>query len=328
MRPIRRILIAIKDPAARPSAALRKAAQLARSLGARLELFHAITEPLYVGPPLYSDQGFADLRQQVQTRVLRRLETLAQSLARVGRQRALRVTVAAEWDLPAYEAIIRRALRSKADLIVAEPHHGSRLMPLLHFNDWELLRGSPIPVLLVRRARPYTRPVILAAVDPRDRRSRLDMAILEISAALEHRLKGCLHSVHAYTPVAAGRLPSDILDERTAGELNQKIAASAQRRYDGLLRPYALPRPRRHLLAMPAADAIAETAAATRSDIVALGVIARGGWRRRLIGGTAERLLDRLGCDLLVVKSPSFRPDIARQPVGPRIVAIPLTPET
>lgn len=48
MDPIRRILVAIKDYEARTTPALVKGAQLARGLGARLELFHGISAPLYV----------------------------------------------------------------------------------------------------------------------------------------------------------------------------------------------------------------------------------------------------------------------------------------
>jgi nucleotide-binding universal stress UspA family protein len=48
MRPIRRILVAVRDPAAKTLPAVYKAAQLARAYDAHLELFHAISAPLYV----------------------------------------------------------------------------------------------------------------------------------------------------------------------------------------------------------------------------------------------------------------------------------------
>ncbi len=48
MRAIRRILVAIKDPEAKPLPSVAKAVQLASALGARIELFHALNVPLYV----------------------------------------------------------------------------------------------------------------------------------------------------------------------------------------------------------------------------------------------------------------------------------------
>jgi universal stress protein E len=324
MHSIRRILVAIRDPAARPAAALNKAAQLARSLGARLELFHAMPWPLYASPYLYSDRGLEDLQQQVQNLVLQRLDAIARRLRSRGRQRPLHIDIAAEWDMPVYEAIIRRARTIKADLIVAEPHHGRHLLPLLHFNDWELLRRSPLPVLLVKRKGLYAQPVVLAAVDPQHRadpRARLDAAILGISTTLAHALHGRVHAIHSYVSVPSGRRPTDALDVATAATLNRTIAAAAQQRFTTLLRRYALPRRRQHLLPMAAVDAIAETAADTHSAIVTLGVVARGGWRRLLVGRTAELLLDRLTSDLLVVKPPGFKLDIARRPRGPALIA-------
>ncbi|MBK6597436.1 MAG: hypothetical protein IPG25_05770 [Proteobacteria bacterium] len=47
MRPIKRILVAVKDPTAKSLPAVAKATQLATGLGAELVLFHDIATPLY-----------------------------------------------------------------------------------------------------------------------------------------------------------------------------------------------------------------------------------------------------------------------------------------
>ena len=49
MRTVRRILVAVKEPMAKPLPAVDKAAQLARAFGADIELFHAISSPRYLG---------------------------------------------------------------------------------------------------------------------------------------------------------------------------------------------------------------------------------------------------------------------------------------
>ena len=90
----------------------------------------------------------------------RRLEAHA---ARAG-ARGVKVTCKVQWDYPPHEAIVRRATRNGADLIIAECHEGSRLKPwLMHLTDWELLRTSQVPVLLLKNTRLYQRPPILAA---------------------------------------------------------------------------------------------------------------------------------------------------------------------
>lgn len=318
MSRIRRIVVAIKEPEARASAALIKGAQLAHALGAKLELFHALTWPLYAS----SDPEFQELQTQERARVISRLEKLADRVnGRRGRQR-LQLHVAAEWDAPGYEAIIRRAAATHADLIVAGIDTERHLAPsLLRFTDWELLRNSPVPVLLVKKGAAYHRPVILAAVDPShslDKPARLDNAILGVSGTLSRALKGRLHAVHAYGAVPTAIRPRRAMNAEAAATLTREVEAAAFKRCDRLFHGYDIPKTRRHLLAIPPADAIEDVAVRLPADIVAIGAISRSGWQRLLIGNTAEALLDQLPCDLLIVKPPQFKSRIPLRPSGPR----------
>jgi universal stress protein E len=332
MRSIRRILVAVKEPAARATpAAVNKAVQLARALGARLELFHALTAPIYADTFIYGDRSFSDVTGEMQQQAVTRLERLATRLKGHGRQRRLKISVAAEWDSPAYEAIIRRAQTSKADLIVAERHAGRHIAAaLLHLNDWELLRLSPVPVLLVKSPRVYDRPVVLAAVDPSHRAAkpaRLDDGILAIGVAVSAALRGQLHAVHAYVPVPGGRRPTDALDAETAARINAKTEAGARDRFERALAGVRIPRSRQLLIGLRPIEAIGQAAVAVHSDIVVMGAVSRSGLRRWILGDTAEGVLDHLSCDLLVVKPPRFKSGIARRPSGARLVpALPLIP--
>jgi hypothetical protein len=63
----------------------------------------------------------------------------------------------------------------------------------LHLTDWELLRLSPAPVLLVKTPGPYRRPVVLAAADPghtNSKPAKLDERILRASATMTGALRG------------------------------------------------------------------------------------------------------------------------------------------
>ena len=306
MSAIRRILAAVKDPGARRLAGVRKAARLAAALDAELVLFHAIDEPLCVAgsdsgvAPLYDDP--TEVKRRPREAQRERLERIARRL----RHRGLRVAVSAAWDYPAYEAVVREAARLGAGLIVAERHPGRHLAAgLLHLNDWELLRRSPVPVLLVKQARPYCRPVVLAAVDP-DRSYakplRLNQQILRLGSAVARALNGALHAAYAYASVPLTAFSGGALsDEEVLGrEVRAERAARAelQRAVGGV----GVPRPHQHVLGRHPVDAIAQLALSTRSSIVVMGAMSRSGFKRLLIGNTAERVLDRLGCDVLIVK--------------------------
>src|SRR3954470_18331912 len=102
MQPIRRILVAIKDPAARALPAVNKAAQIAKGLNAQLTLFHDIATPLYAEAWQGRDGDIRSWQREIQTARREQLERIA---GRV-RKHGIDVDVAADWDFPPYEAII------------------------------------------------------------------------------------------------------------------------------------------------------------------------------------------------------------------------------
>jgi universal stress protein E len=44
-----------------------------------------------------------------------------------------------------------------------------------------------------------------------------------------------------------------------------------------------------------------------KADVVIMGAVARNRWKRLFIGATAERTLEHLPCDLLIIKPDWFR---------------------
>jgi universal stress protein E len=321
MRTVRRILVAVKDPHAKSLPAVIKAAQLARACGADLELFHGIATTVYMDIFSLQNASLADVERDMRAHYLHPLEKIAARL----RTHGLNVTVCAEPDFPVYEAIVRRAVLIKADLIVAECHAGRRVAPwLLHLTDWELLQLSPLPVLLVKSARPYRRPVILAAIDPThafSKPTRLDERILQSSAELQHALHGTLHAVHAYVtlPLYVGN--GFVGNSDVAAEIEKTAAASAKKQFKRALKLAHIPSTRRHLIERAAQQAIPAVARQIGSSIVVMGAISRSGLKRAFIGNTAERVLNDLGCDVLVVKPKRFKNPVRRATRGVRWVA-------
>jgi universal stress protein E len=306
MSAIRRILAAVKDPGARGLAGVRKAARLAAALHAELILFHAIAEPLYVGgidgdlSLLYDNPP--DIEHRVGEAQRQHLERIARRLRRTG----LKVTVSVAWDYPAYEAVMREAGRLGAGLIVAERHPGRHVAAgLLHLNDWELLRRSPVPVLLVKQTGPWREPVVLAAVDPDhtyDKPMRLDQQILRLGAAVARALNGSLHAGYAYVPLPPTAFSGGALSDQEVIRVETRATRRAQERLQRTVRNTGIPLARQHVIARHPVDAIAQLAARTHSSIVVMGAVSRSGFKRLLIGNTAERVLDRLRCDVLIVK--------------------------
>jgi universal stress protein E len=306
MRAIRKILVGVRDPQAKQLPALEKAAQIAQAFDAGIELFHSISLPTYLGLDAFGAQYLPQIEREQELRLARRLEVAAEPL----RKQGLTVSTHTEWDFPAGEAIVRRASRIDADLIVAEAHAGKhRRAWILRLPDWDLLRYSPVPVLLVKNKRPYRRPRLLAAVDPTHafaKPAKLDEEILRTADLFRKQMRGTLHIVHAYVPTPDDAKPSELLDPKATQILAARAKEHARARLEPLLKTLQIGRAARHLVSEHPINAVPRLARSLGCDIVVMGAVSRSGLKRIFIGNTAEQMLDLLESDVLVVKSPGF----------------------
>lgn len=325
MQPLKKILVAIKDIDARSMPAVRKAAQLAKASGATLELFHALSETVLIEALDARRISLKDYEEERLKKTMSRLETLAKAI----RKHDIEVTCAAEWDYPASEAVVRRALRTRADLIVVERHatrHVAKWM--LAYTDWELLRQAPCPVLLVKLSKPYHRPVVLTAIDPfheHAKPARLDHALLQTSGQFATLLRGSLRIVHCVAPstlvTANWTATPVIVDTSRTNEFVQR----ARKAVIAEVARQPLPSHRVHILQGSAREAIPYAAKSEKASMVVMGALSRSGFKRLLIGNTAEAVLDALTCDVLVLKPGRFQTKVPRRGRGAQVMALPST---
>jgi universal stress protein E len=328
MQPIRRILAAVKDPGAREFPAVNKAAQIAKGLKAQLTLFHDIATPVYAEALQGRGIDLKAWQREVQSARREQLEKIA---ARV-RKHGIDVDVAADWDYPPHEAIIRKAQRIGADLVVAENHRGGqrrRARWLLSYTDWELLRLCPMPLLLVKNRRLYHRPRVLAAVDPSHafaKPANLDRQILRAGAQLVHALHGELHAVHVMlpsVPILPALPDGPIID--VASNLDH-MQRAARRDLDRLVDGFDVKRSHCHMVTGRPDEVIPRIAKRERSAIVALGAVSRSGLKRFFIGNTAEFVMDAVETDLLVVKPAEFASHVSPIGRGVQVLSMPVLP--
>jgi len=299
-----RILFAVKDTDPRRPHGLAKVIALAKAGDAALDLFHAVSAPLYL-PEGADRMTIGDLKRD--TLELHRLRL--EKLAVIARRRGISVICTVVWDHPPHEAIVRHATETGADLIVAQSHEGGGRFWHMRFTDWELVRTSPIPVLLIRSTRPYRRPAILAAVDPVHAHAKpldLDENILVGGRMLAALLRGRMHLVHASHPPLLGLAAETPF---TAEDLR----SHDRREFEKLMERSDMKGRHGHLVEGDPVDVIPEVAEKIRAGIVVMGAVSRSGLKRLFIGNTAERTIGKLACDVLIMKSGDFRPRVARR---------------
>jgi universal stress protein E len=314
---LRHILMAIGELQRPPKNALHKAAALAKASGASIELFHAIDEP---DPRVsYPETATKEAVETHRAAIISKNQGRLERFARDKSLRGIRLTCTAAWGHPTYDAIVRRALATHADLVIAATHghrFGARL--LLRNTDWELIRRCPVPLLLVKATRPYQKPVILAAVDPFHAHAKpedLDIRLVDAASKFAQLLRGTTHIFHAYMPLIAvepaamSAAPMMVLPP----EVEQAHTQQIERAVNLLAERVAIPRTRRHV---KMGAVVGEMCALTRrmhTSLVVMGAVSRSALSRLFIGNTAERVLDKLTCDVLIVKPRGFTAAVGRR---------------
>jgi universal stress protein E len=310
MRRLDRIL-AVADPTAATQPAITKAAFLARKSGAVLELFVCDFDPALSGRPFPDTQRLRALRDEFVEDRAEYLENLAEELRAGG----LSVETHVHWDNPLHRGILRRIEESAPDLVVKDTHYHSLLRRALITNtDWNLIRSCPAPLLLARPDPWCDQPRILAAVDPghlADKPAALDHDILDFATLLARTVAGEVHAVHAFFPASLLAMTTGFPGVPLVGSIaGDDIVTAERRRIEGGLRQltvaHGLPDDRVHLVQGSAAEVLPQTAAACQADVVVMGAISRSRLEELFVGSTAERVLDRIASDVLVVKPPDF----------------------
>ena len=295
------------------SALLRKAAQLARARKCGLDLVHVIALPY---APAVSRR--ASLRQAAQEIVADSKKRLLK-LAASPQLRGIRARATVTWDYPAAEGLVRLVMKHRPQLLLVESHHHSRLArPFLSNTDWELIRNCPCPVWLSKPARRTIGGPVIAAVDPLHAHAKpgaLDRVILEQALRVAGQPKRVL-MCHAYNfpatpPVIDGAIEAYwILSDEERAQYEAMLSAELGR----LAELTRIPEANRIVAEGDPAWVLPRLARKHRASLVVMGAVSRSAVQRLFIGHTAERLVDRVDCDVLVVKPRGFKTRVTARP--------------
>jgi universal stress protein E len=308
-----RVLVVV-DPTASFHPAIERGAWLARSGPSILELFICDYAPQLADARGAREAAVTEARAALVARHKARLEQLAGPLAAEG----LRVTVDSRWDYPLHDGIVRKALDFGADVVVKDTHFHSVLKRSIFSNtDWSLIRNCPSPLLLVKPRTPSQKPRFVAAVDPlheRDKPAGLDHKILRTAGALAKSLGGELHVFHAFDITAALAVSTDSMTMPIALPVREFADAMRTEHTDAvnaLCAAHGIASDRVHVHQGGTRELLMTLTEQLNADVVVMGAVSRSGLKGLFLGNTAEDVLDRLHCDLLIVKPDGFEASLA-----------------
>jgi len=298
-------ILLVLDPEVADTAALDKAASLARQNKARLTFFSVLKTPR--GLQSYSESIAQHQRQKAIAERVEWLRGMTPALQKDGIDVAVNVL-----EGIAFLEIIRQVLRDKHDLVItiAEEKNGIRAR-VFGTTSLHLMRKCPCPVWVVKRAqlRPFKR--ILAAVDPianDQKNDSLNSLILQLSASIARREVSDLHIIHAWRLFREGDMRKYGSTEKEVQQAKVDEKMQHKERLDKLLGRVDVTdlKPHLHFVEGDPEESIPGLVQAQGIDLLVMGSVCRTGIAGFLIGNTAEEVLNQVDCSVMTIKPDSF----------------------
>ena len=301
---LKRILVAVKPWQRGLPLAANHARQLAQVAGAQLQLLGTVFDASTAAGSDRGEPAARAARERALAAARVDLDRLASSL----RDWGANVTTKVIWGVPAYEGILAAARDWRADLVAVGAHEHETLHTRLTDTDWQLMRRSECPLLLVKSPSFGGYRTVVAAVDPLHAHAEpygLDRAVLDAGRSIAHTCGSTLRAVYAYPGGDAFDLASAV--EVTPGVFYgaENVEAVHRRAVNELAEQFGIAATEVDLVEGSAPAAIIDTVAKCRAELVVVGMPRRRGAFAAAVGSTAERVVTDVACDVLIVPAPS-----------------------
>lgn len=299
-----RILVVI-EPDNQPKNVIDRAVWLANLMNCDLELLlcDPMANPLMIG--LIPSPKFSELERAIEQVQQGFVNDLAERARAVG----VNVTTDVVVERPVAEAIMARAELSKPRFVVkGTQYHSDAERGIMVDTDWQLARICPFPIWMVKASHFEDAPIIVAAVDPthsHDKPATLDTTIIQMAKSVAELTDGEVHLFHTYERLAgvgdeAMRIFRPIKLE--IDKIDKKMKENHRDALDALAERNKIDDKHVHQLPGRTRDLLPSFVRSKNAQLVVMGALARWGLKRMVIGSTAERVMDHLPCDILIVR--------------------------
>lgn len=299
-------ILAVVEPERENQPAISRAIELAEKTGAKITALMTIYDFSYEMTTMLSGEEREAMRQAV---VNERTAWLKEQLAVYGQP----IEATVEWNNRPYEAIIKYALASQADIVVkATRSHDDLRSVIFTPTDWHLVRKCPTPVLLVKEHDWPQDGKIVAAVNVGTEyreHAQLNDRLTTIAQDYAKLLSGHVHLANCYpgTPLnIAIEVPEFDPESYNASVKNHHLEEMEKHSSK-----YCIPLDNCHVKEGLPEKVIPQVASELDAELVIIGTVGRVGISAALIGNTAEHVIDELNCDVLAVKPEGFESPVS-----------------
>ena len=308
MLDINHILVALDiDHPEQP--AFDRAIKLAQSVGASITVLSSCYES-------YCEEGSSfdiDTRKKIKSALINKTTNWLDSFKSECEELGVSFQTEVHWQKNLYDAVMESMNNSDFDLVIKGTHaHRGIVDRIFTHTDWNLLRHCPAPVLLVKSSKPWQHNRILASIDATSHdegHKLINENILDFAEHLADHFSTDLHLVNAYPLVA---LAFAMVPEVTApDDIQDFVTKQHKENCDRYAEKYGINQDHIHISEGDPEDVIEALNDKIAADLVVIGTVGREGLAGVLLGNTAERIVDRVPCDVLVIKPlDGVKPDV------------------
>ena len=300
-----RILV-IVEPDVHPSEVVARATWLARLTSCDLSLVLCDPDIGVLREGFFVSNEARDIAEKI--RVAQR--EMIEDLAGPPREAGIDVTTDVLEDRPIADGVLHLAVDLNPRFVVkGTQYHSTAERSIFVDTDWQLVRSCRYPLWLVKPHEIREKPVIVAAVDPthsHDKPASLDQIIVESALDIGRAAQGEVHLLHTYHRlIGVGREATRTFKpiELPIEELSEKIQREHREKLDALANANGIDAEHTHQLPGDTKELLPTFARTKSADLVVMGALARWGLKRAILGSTAEKVLDHLPCDILIVRN-------------------------
>lgn len=296
MNTIERLLVVIDAEEDYSAAADGLPIELRKALRFATDKANTKIKLLSVGYEKYLSHSFHSLGydyMMLRKEYVERMSLVLQEMGDKLKAQGYQISTEVAWAHPRYEVIVEKADEFNADLVVQHCRAYAKIEHYSLTNDsWQLVRTCSRPLLLVKEQDWNDKPVLIAAVDPmhtHNKPLRLDNLILDAASTISTQLGGEFHIVHAYAEAAR--------PFAAAGQIKDAHTEA----FNELMADYDFDDKYVHLIDETPIYALQHYAETLHTDVIVMGAISRSRLSEALIGSTAERVIDYIKNDILIL---------------------------
>ncbi|MDJ0759657.1 MAG: universal stress protein [Woeseiaceae bacterium] len=287
-----------------PEIVTQRAAWLARLCDAELTLMLCEPKAGLLHDSIFMAAEVQQIADEMQELELKTLEQLKAGVAVDG----LVVHTEHNYKFPVVDRVLDISEQLNPIYVVKGMHyHRPSERASMTDIDWQLIRKLEYPLWFAKPKTYKDTAKIIAAVDPthgHDKPAALDEKIIMHAKRVSNFTGGKLELIHTYERMEEigslamrsfkpEKLPIDELDERIKREHSERLLAFAEKHGIDADAVHQLPGRPHEILPV-----FSRTHGA---GLLIMGALARSSLKQRFVGNTAQRTLDHVDCDVLVV---------------------------